>query len=181
MPEPLIEVSVQGADQLADVARRLRTAGRGDLRRELLKEIRQQTAPVVADLKAAVMRIDSRATPDRRGARSRAAHRGGRGSASSHGLRRTIASAIVVKITTSGFSTGVRIRVNPKKLPADQRSLPKALNRPDGWRHPVFGNRNSWVTQTGKPYWNETIQPHLPTVRRGVTQTLERFARRLED
>jgi hypothetical protein len=66
------------------------------------------------------------------------------------GLRESIAKGVTRKITYSGYRTGVRIRVDGKYLPENQRALIKATNK-GLVRHPVFGNRTNWTSQTFKP------------------------------
>lgn len=165
------------ASDLVRASRALKAAGRGDLRKLMNKEIRAQTKPVVADLRRAVQSIDSRVKSDGAGAQARRLHRKGRGRA--HGLRASIARAIQVKIRISGFRTGVSIRVDGTKLPASQRTLPKKLDSPRGWRHPVFGGP-AWVQQYGKPWWRPTIEPSIPRVRNGIHEAVDKYLDKLQ-
>lgn len=166
------------ASDLVRASRALKAAGRGDLRKLMNKEIREQTKPVVTDLRRAVQSIDSRVTKEGGAAKARREHRKGRGRA--HGLRASIARAIQVKIRVSGIKTGVSIRVDTAKLPPDQKSLPKKLDSPRGWRHPVFGNRSSWVHQYGRPWWAATIEPSVPRVRDGVHGAVDKYLNQLQ-
>jgi hypothetical protein len=203
-----IELKFTIGKDFAELSKRLRTADK-TLRKELNKQIRDATKPVVADLKSAVMAIDSRVDNSGvgktrvggGGALARAAkafdatkasrsvgEARAKGLAKSvedtragrHGLRATIARAIQTKITTSGFRTGVRIRVDGTKLPEDQRTLPQALDAEGGWRHPVFGNREVWVDQFGKPWFASTIRKHAAAVRAKVAQAVKDTAEKLE-
>jgi hypothetical protein len=74
----------------------------------------------------------------------------------------------------------VRIVVASSRLPADQQSLPRHLDSPKGWRHPVFGNKNNWVHQQGKPYFATTIKRHAPAFRRAVISAMETIRSRIE-
>lgn len=78
------------------------------------------------------------------------------------GLRETIARAVSGSISTSNAKTGVSVtwKAAAAKMPNKQRTLPKGFNSPRGWRHPVFGNRNVWVTQHGAPFFDTVIKKH---------------------
>lgn len=45
----MLELTVRGADQLADLSKRLRQAGEKDLRREMHRGIRRAAGPLIAD------------------------------------------------------------------------------------------------------------------------------------
>lgn len=165
------------ASDLVRASKALRAAGRGDLRKLMNREIREQTKPVVTDLRRAVQSIDSRVKKEGGAARARRSHRNGRGRA--HGLRASIARAIQIKIRVSGIKTGVSIRVDTKKLPPDQKTLPKKLDDPRGWRHPVFGG-DTWVHQYGKEWWAPTIRPSVPKVRGGIHDAVQKYLNQLQ-
>lgn len=167
MPD-LFDVQVKGAEDFARVSRDLRKAGRGDLRKQMNKQIRAEARPTVAALKSAVLSVETEVPGAKRPARG----------ARSTNLRVRIARAIQVKLTTSGWRSGVRIRVDGTKL-GEQRALPKALDSPRGWKHPVFGDRNVWVAQRGEPWWGVTIEPRVPGMRRRMQDVIERVARQI--
>jgi hypothetical protein len=183
-----LDVKVTGADQLYALNRRFKEAGRKDLPRKLRAGIRDGVKPAVVATKAAVLTIPIRGT--RGGGRSaRAEHafersrakdedkrriRAERGS----GLRQTISRAIKVQIKT-GKTASVRIVVDEKQLPADQRSLPRHLDSDRGWRKPTFGHE-PWTQQYGKPYFEVTIRKHLPEVRAAVLKALDDVAKQIE-
>lgn len=177
MADPPIDVKIQLGKGFADLNKKLKGAEKS-LRTELNKAIRDSTKPAVADLKAAVMAIDSKVTGKSgvgSGEVSRAIHAGS-GKIQrkrSHGLRATIARSIQTKITTSGSRTGVRIRIDGTKLPADQQKLPKALDSANGWRHPVFGNKSVWVTQKGQPWWAVTVNKHRDDIRAKIRAAID--------
>jgi hypothetical protein len=176
---------------------KMRTAANKEIRTELNKAIRLTAVPIVAELKAAVMSIDSHVTGNgtsgpgrdssgrfistRRlissggGEAARAQHAGsGKSQANrNHGLRATIARAIQVKITYAGNRVGVRLRVDGTKLAPDQRTLPMALDKPK-FRHPVFG-QDVWVDQTGKArWWQDTVYKHAPEIRAEMIAAMDR-------
>lgn len=183
-----IQVEVTGANQLYALNRRLKDAGRTDLPRQLRKDIREGVKPAVAATRAAVLAIPIRGT--RGGGRSaRAAGafersrakdeekrriRAERGS----GLRQTISRAVKVQIKT-GRTAAVRIVVDGKQLPADQRKLPRHLDSTQGWAHPTFGH-DPQTKQYGKPWFEVTIRKHLREVRAAVLKALNDVARQIE-
>jgi hypothetical protein len=65
-------------------------------------------------------------------------------------LRSATARALAVEVrdrpSARMRTAGARIRMRASAMPADQRRLPKNMNR-GRWRHPVFGDRDVWVSQ----------------------------------
>lgn len=155
-----------------------------EIRQELSKAIRTSTQPAVKDLRQAVMAVDSKARAGG-GTRQREGHAAsrstsGRPGRGSHGLRASIARAIQTKITYTGYRTGVRIRVDPTRLPEGQKTLPKAINK-GKIRHPVWGNPNRWVTQTFSPsgWFDRTMLRHSARVRRELDAAAKRALRQI--
>lgn len=87
------------------------------------------------------------------------------------GLRQGIADGIKVSVMT-GARAGVTIRSTGAGLPADKRSLVLAYESRKGWRHPVFGDTERWVTQLGRPYFGAVIFKHRPEVTAAVEAAL---------
>lgn len=183
MPPVGIGVKVANAQAYRQLAKDLRKAGRTDLRKALRKRIAEAGKPVLDDVKAAVRDLPvtsrgggtsqrrkynvGRATTDR--AKTSAARRHA-------GLRATIASATKLQITAKG----VRFVVQSSKLPADQQSLPRHLDSEKGWRHPVFGDRDVWVHQQGRPYFAVTIKKKGPAFRAAILEGMEEIRRQIE-
>jgi len=72
-------------------------------------------------------------------------------------LRDRIAAASGAQVSASEKKTALAFKVRAGQLPPSQRKLPRRWDNPGGWRHPVYGNRNVWVHQTGNPYFRTTI------------------------
>lgn len=122
------------------------------IKKKLSAEVKSATAPIEKQMKANILGVQSKG---RRGGGSsgRAAYNASRskkGNAGKTGLRQAIAKGVTRKITYTGFRTGVRIRVDGKYLPEGDRSLIRATNKGQV-RHPVFGNRTNWTSQTFTP------------------------------
>ncbi len=149
-----MELEVRGAEQLASLSKRLRsagTAGKG-LRKELLAGIQRGAKPV----KAAVEQSWA----------SRAPHRGG---LSQRPLR------IAARTRASGQKVGVRI-VSASR---DGYSL-GAIDRGQV-KHPVFGNRKAWsITQIQPGIITDPQERTAPDVRAEIVRAIESIARRVE-
>lgn len=183
MPPLGISLAASGYKEYRQLAKDLRKAGKSDLRKALRKKITEAGRPVVDDVKAAVRDLPvtsrgggrkarttynvGRATTER--AKSSAARRAA-------GLRATVASATKLQVTAKG----VRIVIQSSKLPPDQRTLPRHLDSEKGWRHPVFGDRDVWVHQKGRPYFAVTIKRRAPAFRRAVLEAMEQIRNQLD-
>ncbi|TCO47298.1 hypothetical protein [Actinocrispum wychmicini] len=184
-------VTVAGTEEFRRLAVQLKQAGRGELRRELARAMREAAAPVVQDAQERVRSLPVVGVGGGASGRAaRAAHALGRrrrftdrAKMRAHeraGLRTTIARAVRAQVSTSGASARVRIQVNKNALPPDQRTLPDHLNT-GKWRHPVFGDRDVWVTQVAPPAWfDDAMQSGGPRVRQEAFDVVERFLDRLE-
>lgn len=132
------------------------------LRRDLLRELRDAARPLVPELQSAV-----RALPDASPAEAVPS------------LREAVASQITVGARLSGRSTGVKVTVGTKKDPRGFKFAARKLNRRSGWKHPVFGNRDVWVTQTGREWFEPTILAKREQVRGAVVTAIESMAQRI--
>lgn len=170
MPQIGLTGSAQGALQLKALSGRLRKAGRGDLRKKLRDQIKKAGRPVVAEVRTAIstLQVTSGGAISGR-VRGRAQQR-------QPGLRRAIAAATKLEITVNG----VRVVVRKNALPEDQQSLPRNLDKATGWRHPVFGNTDRWVSQRGGPWFAVTIHRSAPTFRRAIVQAMDDITRDIE-
>lgn len=154
--------SVQGARQLQRLARRFREHGDGaELRRDLRRNLRERAKPVVAEVKAAALRVQVSST------------RGG----IAYPNRSTGLRARVAKATKLSFArSGVTILVSAKAFGAYGSTLPKYLDSElEGygrWRHPVFG-KDVWTAQKGNPFFFVTIRRNAHVFRQGVLDAID--------
>lgn len=158
---PVIELTVD-QKEIQGVVRAIRAeADAKDLRRDLLRDIRNVAAPIVPEVQSAV-----RALP---------AHR-----LASPQLREAVAKDVKVETRLSGGRTGVRIKI-PAKGPRKFKFAARKLNSPKGWRHPVFGNTNEWVEQraTSTPWFEPTVLKHADEVREAVKGALVAMVERI--
>jgi len=151
--------------ELRDLAAALRKQENGkDLRKELVSELRSAAGPVRNDARAEIKSMPSRGT--RKGGRS---------------LRSAIAQKITVQAKTTGAAVGVRIIAG--QTPNVRGFTNAARNTNMGsWRHPIFGDRNRWVTQSGHKGWfyramRRAASPARAGVRDAMNKIAEQIAR----
>lgn len=165
-----IFVSAQGAQELQQLSRRLKDAGRGDLQKQLRREIREAGKPVITDIRQAVMNVDVSSS------------RGGMAPPNrSTGLRARTAKATGLSVT----QRGIRIRVKGRRVDPKYPSLVKYLDGTIGkygrWRHPVFwpgkigtAPANRVVQQSGEAYFFVTINRHRRQFRRAAFEAIRK-------
>lgn len=183
MAEARFSIATQGVQEFRALARRLREAGRKDLRKKLRKAIVDAGKPVLEEVRTTVRNLpvsgsrgggsEQRRTFSVERASEKSRERVARRNA---GLRAAIASATRLQIT----ARGVRFYVNSASLPEDQRTLPRHLDSAKGWRHPVFGDKNTWVHQQGKPYFGVVIKRHGPEFRKAIMKAMDDIAGEIE-
>lgn len=92
-------------------------------------------------------------------------------------LRELIAQAVTVNVSTTRLPD-VRIRV--RRTPALQQigagGLAKAINTGQ-WKHPVFGDREVWVQQTGFEFFDKKIEEHREEMTALVAAALDEAAK----
>lgn len=170
MAQLQIPVSAKGAADLDALARRLKDAGRGDLQKQLRREIRDEGKPVIAHIRRAAMAVDVTSS---QGGNARPNK--------STNLRARTAAATGLSVTKAG----IRIRVKGKRVDAQYPTLPKYLDSTLGkysrWRHPVFHSGpistappSRVVQQKGEAFFFVTINQHRRQFRHAVFQAIER-------
>lgn len=87
-------------------------------------------------------------------------------------LREQIAKASGSSVSASDKKVALAFRVRAGNLPPSQRKLPRRWDKPGGWRHPVYGNRNVWVKQVGNPYFSSTIRKSKDELTTGVVTAM---------
>jgi hypothetical protein len=181
-----ITTNVQQVQQFRDLSKRLKEKGRGDLRKQLNKSIKDAGRPIVEDVRNAAQGLHSTsshgggAKQRQRFSASRA--RSERAAANAlrrdGGLRRRVASAT----TLEAIQRGVKFVVRSAQLPPDQKNLPRHMNSEKGTRHPVFGNRDNWVTQKWNPagFFSKTISQKSHNFRRYIGTKMEEVKKQID-
>ncbi len=70
--------------------------------------------------------------------------------------REALAQATRVTVSFAKRAAGARIVTSSSRLPDEHKGLLKVYNK-TRFRHPVFGDRDFWVYQQGRPYFGEVI------------------------
>jgi hypothetical protein len=142
--------------QFEQVRARLRAAGEGGLLRELNKALKSAALEVKLAEQSAASALPA-------------------GGVVHTGLRAQIAAATAIRVIDSKSSPGVRIYVQEGKV---RGHLGRDTNMTRGWRHPVFGDRNVWVTQVMSPdWWGRAARPHYQSARDKCVAALQATVR----
>lgn len=146
-----VELSVQGADKLQQVAQALKQYGRGDLKKELYAGLNRATKPLRADVK-------------RRGP-ERLPRRGG--------LAERVAKTRLSTRRGLGRDPGVRIVAGTNAV-----KDPGAINR-GRLVHPVYGHGPRVVQQVTPGWFTDPMQAGAPQVRDELLQVIDEVARKI--
>lgn len=95
------------------------------------------------------------------------------------GLRARIAHATKSRVQYTGRRLGAKVYVDGAMFPQSQRKLPRHLNNPAGWRHPVWGHRERWAGEVGEPYFDRPVRRHEARIRPAVAKAVNDVLRRL--
>lgn len=147
-----VDIKVTGADRLARLGVAIKDAGDKDLRRELMRGMQRAAKP----LKTAARTAALQHLPRHGGLNVRVAQ-----------------SKFSARTSVAGRNPGLRI------VGAGDLDLP-ALDR-GRLRHPVFGNRRTWVNQQIPAGWfTNAMNAHAPAVRAELIKAIETVATKLE-
>ncbi len=183
-----MEVRASGGEDFKRLGAKFRAAGKdgAEIRKALTKTVQGHLNTIISEQKAAAVGMKVKGVKGRGTLRRSAFHqsaslrgRKARARKGGYGLRAAVAQGIKGKVSYTGKKLGARITVETSHLPPSQRTLPRHLDNPRGWRHPVWGNREVWVKQVGEPYFSGPIERHLPEVRRDIRAAVDDVMRRL--
>jgi hypothetical protein len=98
------------------------------------------------------------------------------GPAGHTGLRRRIARSL--KTVHKGGKTDVFTAMKER----DERNLPLGMDRPQGWAHPLFGDKSQWYRQRPvRPGWfTDTFENTDDRVPEAMEDVLERSVARID-
>jgi len=132
------------------------------LRKELTRNMREALKPGAVRAKTSIMSMSS-TTP----------HDG-------PALKTAIARKIRPEVRITGKFPGAKIKAFKTKNIRNFPNAPKRTNRASGWRHPVYGNREVWVQQSGKVKWfDHAFEGERDTYRRAVQAALADMVNRI--
>lgn len=146
------DFEVERAGELEQIGRRLREMGGGELKKALLRGIRETNKPTIA-----AVRANARSTLPRRG-----------------GLAELVAkSKIGTRTRLTGQHVGVEIKGTGKIDVAE-------INR-GVVRHPVFGNKKVWAQQKVPAGWfTKPVTDDLPRIHASLERVMAEVARKIE-
>ncbi|MEU3281769.1 hypothetical protein [Streptomyces antibioticus] len=151
----MIGMSMRTGDDLRRISRELNRMNNAEVKKRFRKELRGAAQPFVP-----LVRNSIKAIPSKR-------------PYSADGLRGQMVKATRIEVRTVGRDAGVAIRVDGRKMPSKMKSLPKGMEGTKRWRHPVFGNREVWVTQQSHPYFFKVVRPAAVAGRRAAARVVD--------
>jgi len=169
-----VDIKIKGAEKLRRMAIALRQADRVDLTRGLQKAIRTAAKPTLRATQDSARHISTK------GIRKPGAKHPFSGPSVPKGLREKIAGAVVADIKLNADEPSVRFRVASGKLPPNIRVMPRKFDDGGTFRHPVMGNREVWVSQTGDPWFWPPIRDHIKDFRAEIDKALDDVRDKLE-
>lgn len=147
-----------GPAQLRALAIRLHAAD-PMLKRELRTRLRDAAGPAARAVQASIQEMP--------------AH-------TEEGLRAEVAATVAVVTSVRQNSVNVSIVSYGTRMPPGKGSLPKHLDSRAGWSHPVYGHRDRWVRQFGKPQWFENpVISDFDRLQHAAAQAVDDTARML--
>lgn len=184
-----MEIVASGGEDFKRLGQRFRAAGKDGaaVRRAATKRMQQFLRKITDEQKREILGLKVKGvrgngTTRRQAFHEAAALRGKkvRARREGHGLRAQTARGIKSKVSWSGRKLGARVSVETSHLPPSQRTLPRHLDNPRGWRHPLWGNRKRWYGQVGGPYFSGPIERHRVTVKREIKEEIDNLMRTLK-
>ena len=139
-----------------------------EVKKQLRKQLTQAAKPVVQAVQNAELNI-----PAKSGETAAARRKKGE----ILGLRRSLAAATVSEIKATKNGGAVHIRVSTTRfmsVSGRPRTVPYYVDgrRKRPWRHPVYGNRNKWVTQSPHPFLGVTVLKHKDEFEKQVSSAV---------
>lgn len=155
-----VDFEVKTGGDLARISKELRKVGDGrEIRKRLTREIRREAKPLVPIVRNAILSLPTKGKD-------------------SSGLRKRMARAVTLRVRTSGRSAGVTLRVDGRKMPEGEGSLPAYMEgTKKRWKHPVYGDKDVWVSQQPHPYFYKIVRPYGSRARRAVLRVVASIGR----
>jgi len=177
------QLDVQITPDLRSITARIKAQADGGklIKRELAASLRKIGDRVVQAEQQAILGTTIRGVKGGQRTGDERIKRGGR-RGQGQGVRRNIAAAIMRRNRLSGREQGVEVRVSKGRMPAGMGKIPFNANTQGQWRHPVFGDRNTWASQTVSPrmWWTRTAKEQTSKVNADMRAVLDEIARKLD-
>lgn len=118
---------------------------------KIRKSLRERAKPTIVKVKAAILKLPTEGRVHT-------------------GLRKRVARGVKLKINR-GISN---VRIVTSVRDDEEAAIPRGLDTPKGWRHPVFGDREDWVQQGGHKEWfRDTIWQDRDSFDKGLQEVLQ--------
>jgi hypothetical protein len=147
--------------ELSRIIVQLEAAANGGIEAAMLAEMAKAARPFLPMVRAAIMNTPSA---------------GGVPYNQPPGLRARIARCVQAWADVTGPMVSVGVEVNASLMPDGQKSLPLMLDGEKPWRHPVFGNREHWVSQPSWPYFWGAVTGFGPATQRALERAADIIA-----
>lgn len=170
----MLDIQMRGAEDLRKMARALREADKVGLGRELGKAIKDAAKPTERAIQESARNFQTH------GVRRPGARRPFTRAMPSKGTRARIANAVKAEVRINEENPRVRFSVKNSQLPENLKGMPSKFDSPTPWRHPVLGNRNAWVSQTGSSWFWPPIRDRIKLFRAELDKALDRTREKLE-
>jgi hypothetical protein len=128
--------------------------------RNLGLELREFEPALYRGMRKQLREIGQQATEDIKAELAKSSPDGGPDTGRNRSL---LAAATRVSISFGVRSAGAKITTSPSKLPAEHKSLLSVYNMHE-FRHPVFGDKDTWQSQQGRPYFYGPVKKNLSDV-----------------
>jgi hypothetical protein len=162
-----VQVTILDSGDLKAVAKALKQASDG---KELTKQLSRRLRGVVRDQQlVAKVRSAWLAAPSEGHETSTRARQG------QPDLRALLAKATGVQVRLTGKEAGVRVRTDGRKMPSGMRALPGHAEgiRRRPWRHPVYGDRETWRSQQPFPRFFQAVEPDEGAARQACQEAVD--------
>jgi hypothetical protein len=171
--------SFRGAEQLDDLARRLRDVPRR-LTRELERELGAAARPAAQDVRESIKRMS---LAQKRAWNAKSPRKVGRSlGRGSSPLRSSIAQAVALQVRARGDGVRVDLELQEQRVPQRARWLvPYVVGRKKRLRHPFMGKWRRSVQATGQlDQWWPVLKKHTRKFAAARDRAVERIDRYIE-
>lgn len=147
-----------------------------DLGNAIRKRVRDAGKPIVKKMQAAV--TDPASKRSAKIVQVRRKQRTGEEVEVRTNTSALVAKGVAFRIATGKSGGAGRFVSSGKNLPPDRRAMFRALNKPK-FRHPVFGNRDQFVEQAGRPYFGAVVLDEQDALLEAINDALDDAAKTL--
>jgi len=147
-----------------------------ELKKALRKRLLDLAKPIVAEVKQAELNLPS--NRELGGTRKK--------KSALLGFRASLAAATKADFNGTGRGAALHVRVSTSRFLAVSgrpRTLPYYMEgrRKRAWRHPVYGNKDIWVTQKPKPFLGEVVSRNKPAFALAVENAVNDVVKEIQN